>query len=67
MPNDQTVDFDWAKYRVTARAVEKLTGLRFFSALRDEEVAEALRDHLDEVYVPVPKSRKKKAGKEEAP
>lgn len=58
MPNDQTVDFDWAKYRVTTRAVEKLTGLRFFSAV-SEEVAEALQDHLDEVYVPAPKSRKR--------
>src|SRR5262249_61498531 len=30
MPNDQTVDFDWTKYRVPARAVEKLTGYTFF-------------------------------------
>jgi endonuclease G len=59
MPNDQTVDFNWAKYRTTAREVEKLTGLRFFAAV-PEEVAEALRDHLDEVYVPAPKSKKKK-------
>jgi endonuclease G len=59
MPNDQTVDFDWAKYRTTARAVEKLTGLRFFSQV-PEEVASELRDHLDEVYVPAPKSKKKK-------
>jgi DNA/RNA endonuclease G (NUC1) len=65
MPNYQTVDFDWAKYRMTARAVEKLTGLRFFSAV-PEEVAEALRDHLDEVKVPVPKSRKR-SKKGEAP
>jgi endonuclease G len=66
MPNDQTVDFNWSKYRTTARAVEKLTGLRFFSAVQDAELADALRDHLDEVYVPAPKSRKK-AGKGEAP
>jgi hypothetical protein len=43
---------------VTTRDVERPTGLRFFSAV-PEEVAEALRDHLDEVYVPVPKSRKR--------
>jgi DNA/RNA endonuclease G (NUC1) len=66
MPNDQSVGFDWAKYRVKARAEEKLTGLRFFSGV-PEEVAEALRDHLDDVYVPVPKARKKRAKKGEAP
>jgi DNA/RNA endonuclease G (NUC1) len=51
MPNDHTVGFNWAKYHVTTREVERLTGLWFFS--------EALRDHFDEVYVPVPKSRKR--------
>jgi Nuclease A inhibitor-like protein/DNA/RNA non-specific endonuclease len=30
LPNNQTLDFNWAKYRVTARAVEELTGYRFF-------------------------------------
>jgi endonuclease G, mitochondrial len=65
MPNDQSVGFDWARYRVKTRAVEELTGLRFFSGV-PEEVAEALRDHLDEVYVPVPKARKKRAKKGEA-
>jgi len=63
MPNDQTGGFDWAKYRLTTRDVERLTGLRFFSAV-PEELAEAVRDHLDEVYVSVPKSRKRsKKGK----
>jgi endonuclease G len=46
MPNDQTVGFDWGKYRTTARNVEKLTGLRFFRGV-EPEVAEALRDHRD--------------------
>jgi endonuclease G len=46
MPNDQTVGFDWAKYRTTARRVEELTGLRFFRNV-EPEVAEALRDHRD--------------------
>jgi endonuclease G len=50
MPNDQTVGYEWAKYRVTARAIERRTGLRFFQGM-PEEVAEALRDHLDEVEV----------------
>jgi endonuclease G len=50
MPNDQTVGYEWAKYRVTARAIEKRTGLRFFGGV-PEDVAEALRDHLDEVEI----------------
>lgn len=57
MPNDQSVDFNWAKYRVTARHVEKLTGYTFFRNV-PVEVAEALRAHVDEVEVRVPKSRK---------
>ena len=59
MPNDQTVGFNWAKYRVSARDVEKLTGLRFFRDL-PEEVAEALRDHVDKVKVPAPRPRRGK-------
>jgi endonuclease G len=60
MPNNQSVGFDWTKYRTTARAVEKLTGFRFFRNV-SEEVAEALRDHRDtvEVRVPTPKRPKK--------
>jgi endonuclease G, mitochondrial len=57
MPNDQTVDFDWAKYRVRAKDVEKLTGYKFFRGVADAEVADALRDHLDEVKVREPHHR----------
>jgi endonuclease G len=56
MPNDQSVDFNWAKYRTTAREVEKLTGLKFFSTL-NQDLADAWRDHLDEVGVRVPTSK----------
>jgi endonuclease G len=56
MPNDQTVDFDWPKYRVSARAVERLTGYTFFRNV-PEEVAVALRDSVDEVEVHVPRPR----------
>jgi endonuclease G len=63
MPNNQGVGYDWSKYRVTAREIEKLTGLRFFPAL-PPELADALRDHLDKVDIPVPRTRKKKAEKE---
>jgi DNA/RNA endonuclease G (NUC1) len=61
MPNDQTVDFDWAKYRVSARRVEKLTGLRFFPDVPDD-VAEVLRDHVDTVEVPVSRPRQGRQG-----
>ena len=40
--------------------MEKLTGLRFFPKV-EEEVREALLDHLDKVEVRVPRSR---SGKE---
>ncbi len=56
MPNDQSVDYNWAKYRVTARQVEKLTGLHFFPAV-EKDVREALLDHLDKVEVRAPRSR----------
>jgi endonuclease G, mitochondrial len=61
MPNDQSVDFNWAKYRVKASKVEKLTGHRFFRNV-PEEVASELRDHLDTVKVAVPKGKKGKKG-----
>jgi endonuclease G len=52
MPNDQTVGFDWTKYRVSVADVEKLTGYRFFPALPDD-VATALKSRVDEVEVRV--------------
>jgi len=57
MPNDQSVGYDWAKYRTSARHIEKLTGLRFFGTVPDD-VAEALRAHVDDVAVRVPKSKR---------
>jgi endonuclease G len=64
MPNDQTVGFDWTKYRRSARAVERLTGLKFFSAL-PRDVADALLDHVDEVEVRVPGEGRGKGKKRE--
>ena len=58
VPNDQTMDFDWAKHRTTARRIEQLTGFRFFRDV-DPAVAEALRDHLDDVQVRVSVPRHK--------
>src|SRR5205814_2402225 len=42
MPNDQSVDFDWTKYRVSVREVERLTGYTFFPKL-SEDVAKAIK------------------------
>ena len=53
---DQTMDFDWSKYRVSVRRVEKLTGYRFFPAV-PAEVAAALKGRVDEVEVRVPRPR----------
>jgi endonuclease G len=63
MPNDQSVDFNWGKYRVAAREVEKLTGFKFFRAV-PEDVAEALRERVDEVDVPVAAPRRQGGDRE---
>jgi endonuclease G len=56
MPNDQTVGFDWSKYRVSVRQVEKLTGLKLFAAL-PEELAAALKEKVDDVEIPAARPR----------
>jgi endonuclease G len=56
MPNNQSVDFNWAEYRVSAQAVEELTGCRFFRNV-PADTAAALRASVDEVQVKVPKSK----------
>jgi len=61
MPNNQSVGYDWTKYRTTAREVEKLTGLRFFRNV-PTDVAEALRDHRDTVAVRVSTPKRPKKG-----
>jgi endonuclease G len=58
MPNDQTVDFDWAKYRTSTKEVEKLTGFTFFPDV-PEEVARSLREHVDRTAVHIPTSRRR--------
>jgi endonuclease G len=63
MPNDQSVDFNWGKYRVAAREVEKLTGYKFFRNV-PEEIAQALRERVDEVEVPVAAPRRQGGDRE---
>jgi hypothetical protein len=63
-PNDQSVGYDWSRYRVSTRAVEKLSGCRFFSTL-PEELADALRDHVDEVEIPAARPRRESTREKE--
>jgi DNA/RNA endonuclease G (NUC1) len=61
MPNDQTVGYDWTKYRVSARAVEKLTGYTFFPAV-PEDVAAAIKGRVDDAEVPAWATRPRDEG-----
>jgi DNA/RNA endonuclease G (NUC1) len=54
MPNDQSVDYDWAKFRVPVTEVEKLTGFKFWPNV-PEETAKALKEKVDEVKVKTPR------------
>jgi endonuclease G, mitochondrial len=56
MPNDQSVDFDWAKYRVSVCEVEKLTGYTFFPKI-DAEVAAEIKRDSDAVKMKTPKMK----------
>ncbi len=56
-PNDQSVDYDWAKYRVSVAEVEKLTGLKFWPSL-PEDLAKDLKAKTDEVKIRTPKGKK---------
>jgi endonuclease G, mitochondrial len=57
MPNDQSVDYDWPKYRVAVAEVEQLTGLNFWPKV-PEETARVLKEKVDEVKVHVSHPRK---------
>jgi endonuclease G len=57
MPNDQTVDFDWTKYRVSPGDIEQLTGYTFFCNV-PEDIAVALRERVDDAEVRVPQPRR---------
>ncbi len=52
MPNDQTVDTNWPKYRVSVAEIERLTGYNFWPLI-PEETARALKEKTDEVHVRV--------------
>jgi endonuclease G, mitochondrial len=56
MPNDQTVDYDWMKYRVAVKEIQRLTGYQFFRNM-PPSIAAALRSHVDDVMVHAPRRR----------
>jgi DNA/RNA endonuclease G (NUC1) len=57
MPNDQSVDYDWSKFRVSVAEVEKLSGCKFWPAI-PEDTARALKEKADEVKVKTPRPGK---------
>jgi endonuclease G, mitochondrial len=53
-PNDETVDEDWSRYRTPVKAVEQLTGYRFFDRA-DPNIIGPLKDQVDAVRIPAPR------------
>jgi endonuclease G, mitochondrial len=51
MPNDQSVGHGWARYRTSAREVERLTGYHFFDRV-PAAVIGPLKDEVDRVHIP---------------
>lgn len=56
MPNDQSVTHGWAKYRVSAREVEKLTGYKFFDRV-PAAVIDPLKAKVDDERIPAPRRK----------
>lgn len=63
MPNDQSIDHDWTKYRVSVEDVEELTGYRFFPDIPDEitSVIKAEADSKEIKVAPFKPAKKKKS------
>ena len=47
MPNDMTVGEDWAKFRVSVKEVEQLTGYKFFDKVPAATI-DPLKDETDD-------------------
>jgi endonuclease G len=58
VPNDQSVDHHWPKYRVAVSKVEEMTGLNFWPKLT-KSVAKAIKAEADDtdIHVDVPKGK----------
>jgi endonuclease G, mitochondrial len=53
MPNDQSVGYDWAKFRVPVKEIEELTSYKFFDK-GDSEILDPLKEEADAVPIPPP-------------
>jgi endonuclease G len=51
MPNDESVGHGWAKYRTSAKEVEKLTGYHFFGRV-PAQVIGPLKERVDGEHIP---------------
>jgi endonuclease G len=51
MPNDQSVDHGWAKYRTSVKKVETLTGYRFFDRV-PADILGPLKEKVDQEHIP---------------
>jgi endonuclease G len=54
MPNDMSVGESWARYRVSVRDVEQLTGYTFFDKV-PAAVIGPLKEKIDKVRIPAPR------------
>ena len=54
MPNDQTVGEAWARYRVSVREIEQMTGYTFFNRA-DPNVINPLKEQVDAQRIPPPR------------
>ena len=53
VPNNQEVDYEWAKFRVPVKEIEDLTGYTFFDKA-DANILGPLKEERDEVPIPPP-------------
>jgi endonuclease G len=54
VPNDQTVSEAWARYRVSVRVIEQMTGYTFFDRA-DPNIIGPLKDQVDSQRIPTPR------------
>jgi endonuclease G len=59
MPNDMSVGNRWAGYRVPVKAVEQLTGYKFFDKVR-ESIIEPLKERTDKEHIPASRSPRRR-------
>lgn len=60
VPNEQAIDTDWSKFRVSVAEVEKMTGFTFFPSI-PAEIGTVIKANADNVLI-LPTGKKKKSG-----